>query len=54
MTINGINGVNTQGTRLGLNQAMDSYSRNIQNQKKFEVLFFLAGYPGMVYNKKVV
>jgi hypothetical protein len=32
MTINGINGVNTQGTRLGLNQAMDSYSRNIQNQ----------------------
>jgi hypothetical protein len=32
MTINGINGVNTQGTRLGLNQSLDSYSRNIQNQ----------------------
>lgn len=32
MTMNGINGVNTQGTRLGLNQAMDSYSKNIQSQ----------------------
>jgi hypothetical protein len=30
--MNGINGVNTQGTRLGLNQAMDSYSKNIQSQ----------------------
>ena len=29
MTINGINGANTQ---MGMNQATDSYSRNIQNQ----------------------
>ena len=32
MTINGINGVNTQIGQIGMNQATDSYSRNIQNQ----------------------
>ena len=32
MTINGINGVNTQIEQMGMNQATDSYSRNIQNQ----------------------
>ena len=32
MTINGINGVNTQSAQLGMNQAADSYSKNIQNQ----------------------
>ena len=32
MTINGISGANTQTARIGMNQAMDSYSRNIQNQ----------------------
>ena len=32
MTINGINGVNTQIGQMGMNQATDSYSRNIQNQ----------------------
>lgn len=32
MTINGINGVNTQMGQMGMNQATDSYSRNIQNQ----------------------
>lgn len=32
MTINGINGVNTQTGHMGMNQATDSYSRNIQNQ----------------------
>ena len=32
MTINGINGANTQTAQIGLNQAMDPYSRNIQNQ----------------------
>ncbi len=32
MTINGINGTNTQAGQMGMNQATDSYSRNIQNQ----------------------
>jgi len=32
MTINSINGVNTQAGQVGMNQAADSYSRNIQNQ----------------------
>ncbi len=32
MTINGISGANTQTAQMGMNQAMDSYSRNIQNQ----------------------
>ena len=32
MTINGINGANTQIGEMGMNQATDSYSRNIQNQ----------------------
>ena len=32
MTINGINGANTQMGQMGMNQAIDSYSRNIQNQ----------------------
>lgn len=32
MTINGINGANTQMGQMGMNQASDSYSRNIQNQ----------------------
>ena len=32
MTINGINGANTQMGQMGMNQAADSYSRNIQNQ----------------------
>ena len=32
MTINGINGANTQIGQIGMNQSTDSYSRNIQNQ----------------------
>lgn len=32
MTINGINGANTKMGQMGLNQAADSYSKNIQNQ----------------------
>lgn len=32
MTINGISGANTQAVQIGMNQATDSYSRNIQNQ----------------------
>lgn len=32
MKINGINGANTQMGQMGMNQAADSYSRNIQNQ----------------------
>ena len=32
MTINGINGANTQTAQMGMNQAIDSYSKNIQNQ----------------------
>ncbi len=32
MTINGINGANPQMGQMGMNQATDSYSRNIQNQ----------------------
>lgn len=32
MTINGINGVNTQVGQMGMNQVTDSYSRNIQKQ----------------------
>ena len=32
MKINGINGTNTQMGQMGMNQAADSYSRNIQNQ----------------------
>ncbi len=32
MTINGINGANTQMGQMGMNQAADSYSKNIQNQ----------------------
>ena len=32
MTINSINGANTQMVQMGMNQATDSYSRNIQNQ----------------------
>ena len=32
MTINGISGANTQAAQMGMNQAMDSYSKNIQNQ----------------------
>lgn len=32
MTINGIDGINTQTGQMGTNQAADSYSRNIQNQ----------------------
>lgn len=32
MKINGINGANTQMGQMGMNQATDSYSRNIQNQ----------------------
>ena len=32
MTINGINGVNTQIGQMGMNQATDAYSRSIQNQ----------------------
>lgn len=32
MKINGTNGVNTQMGQMGMNQAADSYSRNIQNQ----------------------
>lgn len=32
MTINGISGANTQTGQLGMNQATDSYSKNIQNQ----------------------
>jgi len=32
MTINGISGTNTQAAQIGMNQAMDFYSKNIQNQ----------------------
>ena len=32
MTINGISGANTQTAQMGMTQAMDPYSRNIQNQ----------------------
>ena len=32
MTINGISGANTQAAQIGMNQAMDSYSKNIKNQ----------------------
>ena len=32
MTINGINGTNTQMRQMGMNQATDSYIQNIQNQ----------------------
>lgn len=32
MTINGISGANTQTAQMGMNQAMDSYSRNLQKQ----------------------
>ena len=32
MTINGINGANTQMGQMGMNQATDSYSQNIKNQ----------------------
>ena len=32
MTINGMNGAGTQIGKMGMNQATDSYSRNIQNQ----------------------
>ena len=32
MKINGINGANSQMGQMGMNQAVDSYSRNIQNQ----------------------
>ncbi len=32
MKINGTNGANTQMGQMGMNQAMDSYSRNIRNQ----------------------
>ncbi len=32
MTINGINGASAQVGQMGMNQATDSYSRNIQNQ----------------------
>lgn len=32
MTINGINGVNTQSGQAGMKQAMDTYSRNLQNR----------------------
>lgn len=32
MTINGINGASTQIGQMGMNQATDSFSRNIQNQ----------------------
>jgi len=32
MTMNGIHGANTQMRQMGMNQAADSYSRNIQNQ----------------------
>ena len=32
MKINGINGANTQMGQMGMSQATDSYSRNIQNQ----------------------
>lgn len=32
MNINSINGVNTQAGQMGMNQAVDSYSRNIRNQ----------------------
>ncbi len=32
MKINGINGANTQMGQMGMNQATDSYSRNIQSQ----------------------
>ncbi len=32
MTINGINGTNAQMGQMGMDQATDSYSRNIQNQ----------------------
>ncbi len=32
MTINGVNGANTQMGQMGVNQAIDAYSRNIQNQ----------------------
>lgn len=32
MTVNGINGVNTGIKQMGMNQATDSYSKNIQNQ----------------------
>lgn len=32
MEISSINGVNAQVRQMGINQATDSYSRNIQNQ----------------------
>ncbi len=32
MTINGISGANPQAAQMGMNPAMDSYSKNIQNQ----------------------
>lgn len=32
MTINGISGANTQAAQMGMNQPMDSYSKNIQKQ----------------------
>ena len=32
MTINGVNGANTQMKQISMNQATDSYTRNIQNQ----------------------
>lgn len=32
MTINGVNGANTQMGQMGMKQAADSYSRNIQNE----------------------
>lgn len=32
MTVNGISGASSQAGQMGMNQAVDSYSRNIQNQ----------------------
>ena len=32
MNVNGINGLNAQAGQMGMNQAADSYSKNIQNQ----------------------
>ena len=55
MTINGINGANTQMGQMGMNQAADSYSRNIQNQitKAQKQLQELSSNEGMTLEEKM-
>lgn len=46
MTIKGINAANTQMGQMGMNRAMDSYSRNILNQ--------IANAQKMLFRKKIM